>query len=383
MSEANLYAFDQSGGVWNPLSVETSGGHKLQVDLGGGSLTTSVSGNVVSISGDTILTSVSGNVIVTSISGNVIVTSVSGNTVLTSVSGNVLVTSVSGNVINTSVSGNVVSLTQGSGRNGVFVTSQSGNIFAVLDDSGRLAVTNSGSAIITSVSGNIVQISGQVVSTSGGVAKISGETIIVTSGTGVRISGETISVTSGTGIRISGETIAIWGASGRNAVYLTSQSGNVAPVVAFLTDQQGEQNRLYVAAQLTATDNVSTLTNKIRSTVSGSIQSQDASVFRLLTDTTQGGSNLKTGAFLVVTGVSGGAALAASGGAVYGIKIKSMSGVVNAPIHVGSSGNPPYVSGGFVMDVGASEEFKTNNPAYIRVFARTSGVAVSWCGMDF
>ena len=60
-------------------------------------------------------------------------------------------------------------------------------------------------------------ISGQVVSTSGGVVKISGETVVVVSGTGVRVSGETIVLTSGAGVRVSGETVVV--TSGTGYVY--------------------------------------------------------------------------------------------------------------------------------------------------------------------
>ena len=54
----------------------------------------------------------------------------------------------------------------------------------------------------------LVSISGQSVNVICGTGvRVSGETVAVTSGTGVRVSGETITFLSGIGVRISGEAI--------------------------------------------------------------------------------------------------------------------------------------------------------------------------------
>lgn len=95
------------------------------------------------------------------------------------------------------------------------------------------------------------------------------------------------------------------------------------------------------------------------------------------------GTNIVTGALVQATNASGGAPLAGSGITLHGIYIKNVSGTVNSAIHIGSSGNPPYISGGYVLDIGDEKEFHINNPAYVRVFARTSGAVVCWAGVDF
>lgn len=140
---------------------------------------------------------------------------------------------------------------------------------------------------------------------------------------------------------------------------------------------------LYTHTYLSAYDQTADRMNRLRITASGNVASQGGSQFRLLTDTTQAGSNLKTAGIVAISDASGGAALAASGVTIHGIDIKFVSGAVNAALHIGSSGNPPYISGGYVMDVGESKHFNVYNPAFIRVFARTSGSIVSWAGVNF
>ena len=98
-----------------------------------------------------------------------------------------------------------------------------------------LAVDTSGGTALKIAGSFSANISGQVVSTSGGVVKISGETVTVngtvavTSGTGVRVSGETISFLSGIGVRISGEAITFLSGIGvrvsGESVRLSTESG--------------------------------------------------------------------------------------------------------------------------------------------------------------
>lgn len=98
----------------------------------------------------------------------------------------------------------------------------------------------------------------------------------------------------------------------------------------------------------------------------------------------KGGTDLKTGVFVSATLLSGGTQLSTSGITTYGINIKNTSLTISGRIHVGSSGNPPYLSGGYVLLPGESQAFNVCNPAFIRVFSSTlSGTDVCWYGITF
>ena len=108
----------------------------------------------------------------------------------------------------------------------------------------------------------------------------------------------------------------------------------------------------------------------------------------------QTGSKLKTGVFITAVGGangSGGTALAASGTYTpMGVYIKNVSVTSGAfsfggsgVIYVGSSGSPPYASGGYVLFAGEKELFNVDRPDFIRVYGRVSGIQVTWYGVDY
>lgn len=118
----------------------------------------------------------------------------SGDVAIAKISGETVVTSVSGNVVNTKISGETIRLI--SGHNDVTMWA--------FDPSGlrynQIWVENSGGHRLQAeiAAGSLsVAISGNVVSVSGGAAKV------------------------------SGETVAIWQGSGRNGVFISNQSGNL------------------------------------------------------------------------------------------------------------------------------------------------------------
>ena len=214
------------------------------------------------------------------------------------------------------------------------------------------------------------------------IKDLSGNIVPVQSGIGLNVN---IAAGSSTA-SVSGETIAIWNESGRNQIYLGNQGGSPIEASNVATDENSTNNiHMRTAAAVYGFDTVAgNRWRRIASTTSGAAASQNGAVFRLLTDTVQAGSNIKTGAFFAVTGLSGGAALAASGVSIHGIKIKNFpSGPISGTVYVGSSGNPPYVSGGYPLAAGEETEFKVFNPAFIRVFAVTSGTHISWAGVNF
>lgn len=234
-----------------------------------------------------------------------------------------------------SVSGETVAIWQGSGRNGVFITNQSGTLFTVVDASGRLAITASGDVYRS---------------------------------------------------QISGDSIAIWPASGRNAVYLTNQAGTSGVYTTIPADNIGNSNLvgLTTIAVNLGWDETSARWDRLRVTASGSVASNSGVYHRLLTDSTMQGSNFKTGPFVPAPDLSGGTSLTTNGGITpYGIKVKNYSGEVNSAIHVGSSGNPPYESGGWIIDIGDELHINVNQPDFVRIYARTSGASVCWTGLDF
>lgn len=100
----------------------------------------------------------------------------------------------------------------------------------------------------------------------------------------------------------------------------------------------------------------------------------------------QVGSTLKTGAFVIATSGSGGVALTTSGGELpFGLTLNNVSNYVattsGSRIYVGSSGNPPYVSGGYLLGPGNEIKLSVNNPDCIRVYGSQSGATVSWIGV--
>lgn len=101
------------------------------------------------------------------------------------------------------------------------------------------------------------------------------------------------------------------------------------------------------------------------------------------------GSNLRVhnSGFVFASAASGGDPLALSGTYTpLGIVIKNAASAglgVSGILHVGSSGNPPNISGGFILQPGDREVFNVDRPDYIRVFSRVSGIGVNWYGIDF
>lgn len=123
-----------------------------------------------------------------------LVVAFSGDNVIAKISGETLLVSVSGNTVNTRISGETIRLVSGHNDVSIFAFDPSGQRYNQL-----WVEASGGHRLLTSIdAGSIsVQVSGNVVVTSGGAAKV------------------------------SGETVAIWQGSGRNGVYISNQSGNL------------------------------------------------------------------------------------------------------------------------------------------------------------
>ena len=82
---------------------------------------------------------------------------------------------------------------------------------------------------------------------------------------------------------ISGDTVATWNASGRNAIYLTNQSGNVAASIRQVGDNFNNADGIMTQANVVGFDDVSQRFQRIRTTTSGSSLSANGSNFKLNT----------------------------------------------------------------------------------------------------
>lgn len=229
-----VYAYDASGDTFNPLRIDVSGGHRLQVQA-----QTSVSGQTVRISGET-LSLPATQEIVARVSGQEVVlppATMSGLTVLSRISGQVVrmsgetvslpantsvIAKVSGEAILisgqtvlvplTSISGNVVNIS-GQTVNASVTTNISGQVVYLV--SGNNDVQISGQSVITSVSGNMVSISGQPVVASV-TTNISGQTVVAeVSGQVVNASGNAIRIGDNVGSSIA--NVLALNADGRGA----------------------------------------------------------------------------------------------------------------------------------------------------------------------
>lgn len=195
---------------------------------------------------------------------------------------------------------------------------------------------------------------------------------------------------------ISGQTVAIWGESGRNSMYITNQSGNLALTVtpgnAFGDNQSfAAANMSLTSTELFGLDAVANTWVRVRATASGTAASQSATQARLLVDTTEGGRTIRTriSGYLAVTDVSGGASLG-SGVVVHGIKIRNISllqgGTISGVIWVGGSGTnlAPFSGHGYPIFPGEELSLtRIQNLLDVRVISALSGVFVATYGVDF
>ena len=217
---------------------------------------------------------------------------------------------------------------------------------------------------------------------------LSGNTVSVASGGNLSIAG-TITSTAA----ISGETIAIWGASGRNPVYVTSQSGNLAmtlaPGNAFGDNQSfAAVNMTLTSTELFGLDSVANTWVRVRTTASGSVASQGGIIFRSLVDATEAGASVRINTPLPAISNSGGNSLG-SGVTVYGMKIKHLTSGEGNPISgmvwVGGSGTglAPFSGNGYPLSMGETLDLKTTNFNSVRVVAAVSGSLISAIGVGF
>ena len=90
-----------------------------------------------------------------------------------------------------------------------------------------------------------------------------------------------------------------------------------------------------------------------------------------------------TTTFILSSSGSGGVALtSATSSYPYGVTVKNASNVVGVSgvILLGTSGSPPYISGGYPLHVGESITLNVSRPDFIRVYGTLSGVAAGWIG---
>ena len=178
------------------------------------------------------------------------------------------------------ISGQTTRLWQGSGHNGVYITSQSGNIFSILDDSGRLAMTNSGVVTIGKISGETINalMSGSIVALWGASGR---NPIYITNQSG-NLS-MIIDDSGRAAVTNSGAIHATWPASGRNPVYLTNQAGNLSTEVVGTGDiVSGNFSALYGGGFIYGYSESGAVWNRIRSTESGTAGALSGTGFRLL-----------------------------------------------------------------------------------------------------
>lgn len=188
---------------------------------------------------------------------------------------------------------------------------------------------------------------------------------------------------------VSGNTIATWPASGRNAVYITNQSGNVAQSITPISNFADNHTFSTLNAPIDVGlnygyDENGGKWNRVRTTTSGNVGSASGTSFRLLTDTIQHGSTLRTGNFVTISDVSGGVPLTINGGLTpLGIQIRSAD-ALGGRIHIGSITNPPFVSGGFQLNTNGDEttHIPIDRPDNVRLWAENSGASISWMGFD-
>lgn len=87
--------------------------------------------------------------------------------------------------------------------------------------------------------------------------------------------------------------------------------------------------------------------------------------------------------FLQCGSGSGGVALTANTSSMpYGIIVKNVGHVmgISGLVHVGTSGSPPYISGGYILATSESVTLNASRPDFIRVYGTKSGIGVSWLG---
>lgn len=90
-----------------------------------------------------------------------------------------------------------------------------------------------------------------------------------------------------------------------------------------------------------------------------------------------------TTTFVLATSGSGGTALtAATSSYPYGILVKNASNIIGLSglIMLGTSGSPPFISGGYPLQVGESIRLAVTRPDFVRVYGGFSGVSVGWLG---
>lgn len=205
------------------------------------------------------------------------------------------------------------------------------------------------------------------------------------------LSGNILSVAGGSisaNAQISGQPITFTNASGFNAVYLTNQAGTSGVLVAQTGDNvtNGTMIGLFAHSTLNAWDETANRFNRVRTTVSGSIASQVGTQFRLLTDTTEGGTTFRTriSGYLPVTDASGGASVG-SGVCAYGVNLRNISGSVNGIIWVGGSGIglAPFSGHGRPLLTDDETTIRVNNFLQLRAVANISGVLLAATGVDF
>lgn len=92
-----------------------------------------------------------------------------------------------------------------------------------------------------------------------------------------------------------------------------------------------------------------------------------------------------TSVFLQCSSGSGGVALSANASSYpFGIIVKNVGNVmgVSGVVRLGSSGNPPFISGGYGLATGESITLNASRADFLRVYGTLSGVGVSWIGLS-
>ena len=220
----------------------------------------------------------------------------------------------------------------------------------VRDISGTALQLDSRGYVIALISGAVVNVSGMTVE-----IRVSGEVVLI-SGEAVRVSGQAVRI-SGEAVRVSGEVVDVSDRETR-VLGVARISGQTVRVSGETVSANVSGNVVQISGQVVR--------------VSGEIVNTSGQV------ALEYGTTVRTFADLNPTNSSGGSELGS--GVIFAATLRSASG--NALMRVGGTGaNAPTSGVGVILYGGDALDVRVDNFNRVRVWALTSGQAVSAIGI--